>query len=84
MLVCGVVVDDEVHVQLGLDAVIEAPPEGEKFVMPMAWLALGEPRAGRDVERCKQRRRAMPDIVMGDILHAAQSHWQHRLVRLRA
>ena len=47
--------------------------------MPMAGLALGEDRAGSDVERGKQGGRAVADVIVGDALDIAQSHGQHGL-----
>ena len=53
MFVGGVVVDDQMDIELCRDGFIDTLQEAEKFLMPVAWLALGQHHAGVDVERGK-------------------------------
>ena len=50
VLVGGVVVDDQMHVEFCRDGLVDALEEAEKLLMPVAWPALGQHRAGGDVE----------------------------------
>ena len=77
MLVSGVVVDDEMNVEILRHAGIEAAEEGEKLLMPVAGLAFGEDGAGGDVEGSKQRGGTVADVIVGDAFPVAQSHGQH-------
>ena len=79
LLVRGVVVDDQMDVQLGWHAVIDMTEKGQEFLMPMARLALRDHFSRGDVERGKQSGRAMALIVMRDTLDIAQAHGQHGL-----
>ena len=45
MLVGGVVVDDQMDVELGWHVGLDVPQEGQELLMPVAWLALGDDRA---------------------------------------
>ncbi len=51
MLVRGVIVHDEVNVELFRDTGVEATERGEKLLVSVAGLAFGEDRAGGDVKR---------------------------------
>ena len=79
VLVGAVVVTDQVHIQVGRDLRLDVTQEGEKFLVPMALLALGQDAAVGDVQGREQRRGAMAHIVVGDAFDAAQTHGQHRL-----
>ena len=51
VLVGGVVVDDQMHVERCRDGLVDALDEAEKLLMPVAWFALGQHGSGGDVER---------------------------------
>src|SRR5260370_6600127 len=55
MLVGGVVVDDEMDVELGWHVGLDVTREGEEFLMAMAGFALGDDRAVKHVESGEQR-----------------------------
>ena len=65
MLVGGVIVDDEVDVELSRDIGVDVAQEGEEFLMAMALLALAEDLSAGDVQSSKQRCGAMANIIMG-------------------
>ena len=50
VLVSGVVVDDQMHVERRRDGLVDALDEAEKLLMPVAWFALGQHGSGGDVE----------------------------------
>ena len=50
VLVGGVVVDDEMHVERCRDGLVDALYEAEKLLMPVAWFALGQHGSGGNVE----------------------------------
>lgn len=79
VLVCRVVVDDEMHVELRRDAVIEVAQERQEFLVTMSWLALRDDRAACDIERSEQRGRSMAVVVMGDTFNVPESDRQERL-----
>jgi hypothetical protein len=67
------------HLHLLGDVGFDVPQKGEKFLMPMPQLALGEHSAVGDIERGKQRSRAVANVVVGDTLDVSQAHGQQRL-----
>src|SRR5580704_17269120 len=79
MFVGGVVVDDQMNVQLRRDAVVEAAQKREKLLMPVPRFAFGENGPGGDDQRSKQSRRSVADVIMGNALHIAEPHRQDRL-----
>ena len=50
VLVGGVVVDDQMHVERCRDGLVDALYEAEKLLVPVAWFALGQHGSGGDVE----------------------------------
>jgi hypothetical protein len=52
--------------------------------MPMAWLTLREHAAVGHIERGKQCRRAVADVVVRDAFHVPQAHGQNRLGPLQS
>ena len=55
MLVGGVVVDDQMHVQMRRDRGVDPLQEAEELLMPVMCSALGEHRVGGDVARAANR-----------------------------
>ena len=65
MLVRGVVITDQIEFFLGRCLAVDQAQKPEPLLMPMARLARADHRAIQRVQRGKQRRRAMPFIVVG-------------------
>ena len=63
MLVGGVVVDDEMDVELGWHVGLYVTQEGEELLMAMAGFALGDDRAVKHVEGGEQRGCAVALVV---------------------
>lgn len=79
MLVRGVVIHDQMHLQILRHALIDVPQEGQILLMAVPSLALGEDFAVGDVQCSEQGGRAVAHVVMRDALDIAQSHRQHGL-----
>jgi len=79
MFVCGVIIDHEMHIEILGYAGIDVSQEGEKLLMSVASLALGDHFTVGDIERGKQRGGAVTDVVVGDAFDVTESHGQHRL-----
>ena len=79
MFMGGVVIDDQVNIEFGRNAVVQPPQKREKLLMPVSRLAFGEHGAGGDVERGKQSSRPVANVVMGDSFDVAEPHGQNRL-----
>lgn len=67
------------HVQLLRHGFVDLAQERQKLLMAVARFAAGQYLAIEHIERCKQRRRSMADVVMRDAFDVAQSHRQHGL-----
>jgi hypothetical protein len=72
MLVGGVVVDDEMDVELGWHVSLDVTQEGEELLMAMAGFALGDDRAVKHVEGGEQRDGAVALVVVGDASDVAE------------
>ena len=79
MLMSGVVVDDEMDIELSRHIGLDVPQEGEEFLMTMAGFALGDDRAVEHVEGGEQGSRAMAMVVVGDTFDVAEPHRKHGL-----
>ncbi|KRP90396.1 hypothetical protein AOQ73_25110 [Bradyrhizobium pachyrhizi] len=79
MLVGGVVVDDEMDVQLGRHVSFDVTQEGEELLVAMARFALSDDCAVEHVEGGEQGGRAMTLVVVGDALDVAKPHRKHGL-----
>ena len=79
MLVSGVVVGDEMDVELGRDICLDVTQEGEELLVTMAGFALGDDRAVEHVEGSEQGGRAVPLVVVSDAFDVAEPHGQHGL-----
>jgi hypothetical protein len=79
MLVGGVVIDDEMDVELGWHVGLDVTQEGEELLMAMARLALGDDRAVKHVEGGEQRGGAVALIVVGNAFDVAEPHGKHGL-----
>src|SRR5665213_158213 len=65
VLVGGVVVEDDMHGLGGRDGLVDVVEEADELLMPVALHASSDNLAVQHVERREQRRRAMPDVVVG-------------------
>jgi len=79
MFVCGVIIDNEMHIEILGYAGIDVSQEGEELLMSVASFALGDHFTVGDIECGEQGSGAVTDVVVGDALDIAQSHGQHRL-----
>ena len=74
-----VVVDDEVHVQLGGDVAFDQFQESQELLVAVPGPAVGENLAGRGVQRGEQRRRAVALVIVGHRGGATARQRQRRL-----
>ena len=79
MLVGGIVVDDQMDIEVCGHSLVDALEKAEELLMPTPRLALGEDRSSGDIQRSKQGRGAMANVVVRDPFHIAQAHGQYRL-----
>ena len=80
-LVGGVVVEDQVQVEVGRGLLVDQPQEADELGGAMAEHALADHRARLHVEGCEQRRRAMALVV---VRHGRAPTALHRQPRLGA
>lgn len=66
-----------------MDIGIDLLQESKELLVPMAWLTPGDDLAIGDVESSKQRRCAVPLIIMSEAISIAEAHWQYRLRALQ-
>ena len=81
MLVCGVVVGDQVHIKVLRRLGFDAAQEPEPFLMAMSLHTLADHPAGGDIECCEQRRCPMAFVV---VRHGAASAFLDRQAGLRS
>ena len=74
-----VVVDDEMDLEVWGHRRLDVAQEPEELLVAMVGLTLGEHATGGEIQRGKQRRRPVPDVVMGDALDVAQPQGKERL-----
>lgn len=79
VLVGGVIVADQVHIEVLRNAVFDVTQEGQELLVPVAGLALGQDAAISDIQGRKERGGAVADVVVGDAFHVAQTQRQHGL-----
>jgi hypothetical protein len=65
VLARGIVVGDQMHVELLRRLDIDAVQEREPFLVAVSWHALTDHRAAGDIECGEQRRRPMALVVVG-------------------
>jgi len=65
-LVGGVVVQDQVQVQVLRDGLVDQLEELQELLMPVAAVGLGDDRAAGQVEGGEQAGRAVADVVVGN------------------
>lgn len=79
VFVGGIVVDDQMNIQILRDVSVNMLKEVEILLVTMPLLALAEDLARSDIQRGKECHGPVPDIVVGHTLHVAQSHGQNGL-----
>src|SRR5689334_3891238 len=77
-LMRAVVVEDQMNVEIGGYAHVDRLEEPQEFLAAMPPMTLADDFAGRHVERCEQRRRAMPAVVVRPPLRRTECHRQNR------
>ena len=77
-LVGGVVVADQVQVQLGRGVRVDGLEEPQELLVAVPALVLADHLAGGDVQRGEQARGAVADVVVGLPAGHARHHRQHR------
>lgn len=79
MLVSGIVINDQMDLQVSRDVRLDMLQEVEVLLMAVPSLALSENLARGDIERGIERQGSVADIVVGHTLHIAQAHRQNGL-----
>ena len=70
----GVVIHDNVDIKVVCHAQIDLLQESQKLLRPMTFVALTDDETCGDIERRKQRRGAMADVIMGLAFRDARHH----------
>lgn len=83
VFVSGVVVNDQVHSEVGRNLRVDVAQKAQELLVSMARLALGDDAAIGHIERRKQGGGAVPIVVVGDAFDIAEPHRQHRLTALK-
>lgn len=63
MLVCRVVVDDQMHIEIRGHCLVHMLEKRQEFLMPVARLTLGNDFTRCRIERREQSSGAMPDVI---------------------
>ena len=79
VLVGAVVVDDQVHVQILGDGLLDLAQEAQEFLVPMPGLALGDHLASGHIQSREQGGGAVADVDMSHALYVAKPQGQQRL-----
>ena len=79
VLVRRVVVQDQVDVQLRRHLPVDQAQERQELLVAVPLPAQSEHLSGGDVQGGEQRRRAVPDVVVGVAFGVAEAHRQRRL-----
>ena len=79
VFVGGVIIDNQMHVEVGGYVSVNVPEKGQEFLMPVTALTAAQDGAGGHVQRGKQRSGPVSDVVVRHPLDVAQSQRQQRL-----
>ena len=79
MLVDGIIVKDRMDQFAGRHRGLDPVQKTDEFLMAMTRHALPNDAAVEDIERCKQRGRAIADVIVGHRPGPAPLQWQPRL-----
>lgn len=81
VLVCRVIVQDQMQIESGRRLRLDLLEEPEKLLVSMAWQAVTDDRSVQHAQRCEERRRAVAFVV---VRHRAATAFLHREARLGA
>src|SRR5882762_1716137 len=79
VFVSSIVVNDQVHIEVGRNLRVDVAQKAQELLVPMPWLALSDNAAIGHIERRKQGGGAVPIVVVGYAFDIAEPHRQHRL-----
>ena len=79
MLVCGVIIHDDVHLQVLRHVLLNLPEKAQILLMPVARSTFRKHFAVGRVQGGKQCRGSVTPIIMSHSFHITQSQRQHRL-----
>jgi hypothetical protein len=79
MLAGGVVVDDEMDIELVRNRLFDVAQEREKLLMAMPVLILSDHATGADLERSEEGGRSVADVIVRDSFDIAQPERQEGL-----
>src|SRR5512139_873243 len=79
VLMGGVVINNQMNVQISGHIVVNMSEKGQKLLMSVPGFALREDFAGGDVKRRKQGGGAVADVVVRNPFDVSEPHRQHRL-----
>jgi hypothetical protein len=77
--VSGVIVHDQVNVEIAREIALDLAQEAQEFAAAMAGIATTDDLAGGRVERGEQAKGSMTRIVVGAPFDLAWAHGQQRL-----
>src|SRR5579863_6356952 len=83
VLVSGIVIDDQVHVESGGDTGVQMPKKLDELLVAMTTLALTHHGSGDGVEGRKQCGRAVSQVVVRYPFDVTEPQGQHRLGALQ-
>ena len=84
MFVSGVVIDDEMDVEVARHTAIDLTQESEELLMTVARFTACDDFPGGDIESREQSGRAVPFVVMGDAFDVAKAHGEKGLSPLKS
>src|SRR6202045_2503952 len=67
----GVIVDDQMQIEMGGRLAVDLPQERQEFVRPVAWQTFADDLASRHIKRGEERCRAVALVVVGHRASAA-------------
>ena len=73
VFVGGVIIDNQMHVEVGGYVSVNVPEKGQEFLMPVTALTAAQDGAGGHVQSGKQRSGPVSDVVVRHPLDVAQS-----------
>ncbi len=83
MFVRGVIIHDDVHLQVLRDVLFNLPEKTQIFLMPVTRSTFREHFAVRRVQCGEQRGGSVASIIVSHSFDITQSQWQHRLGTLQ-
>src|SRR3989339_1550247 len=84
VLMGRIVVNDQVHIELLRDILLNVLQELQELLVPMPPLALRDHLATGNVQGGKECRCAMPYVVVSHTFDIAEPHWEHGLCSIES